>query len=113
MKKLSLIIFFLIFFICSLNSVSFAQSGWLRQNSGTNYTLYDVQFFNANTGYAAGANADTTQGVFLRTFDGGSTWISQSINIGVSCIFFLDANTGFIGGRKANFVMKTSNGGAN
>ena len=109
MKKL----FITILFASLLCPDLFAQSGWVRQSSATNLTLYDIQFFNSNTGYAAGANTDTTQGVFLKTTDGGNTWVSQSVSMGVSCIFFTDANTGFIGGRKSDFVMRTSNGGVN
>lgn len=98
--------------MCCFNYCSFAQSGWVRQNSGTNYILYDAQFLNSNIGFAAGANADTTQGVLLKTTDGGNSWVSRNVNIGVSCMFFLDANTGYIGGRKGNFIMRTTNGGA-
>ncbi len=58
---------FLLFAFCFLPSVSAAT--WTRQNSGTMAWLRSVYFLDQNHGWAAGSN-----GVLLRTIDGGETW---------------------------------------
>jgi hypothetical protein len=50
-------------------TLSFSQSGWIRQPGGVTSGLNGVSFTDSRTGTAVG-NAD----VILRTTDGGSTW---------------------------------------
>lgn len=45
---------------------------WVKQDSGTTETLYDICFVDSETGWVVGAN-----GTVLHTEDGGQTWASQ------------------------------------
>jgi photosystem II stability/assembly factor-like uncharacterized protein len=76
-----------------------------------------IQFVDASNGWVVGDSAK-----IFRTTNGGSTW-SRLTNSGIDrsaslrTMFFLDANTGWIGGQLASgavpaFVLHTSNGGA-
>ncbi|KKK86135.1 hypothetical protein LCGC14_2766260, partial [marine sediment metagenome] len=47
-------------------------SNWSSQNSGTSNFLINVDFVDANTGWAAGKN-----GTLLHTIDGGLNWTPQ------------------------------------
>jgi len=86
---------------------SFAQ--WIQQNSSTNQNLYDVEFINANTGWALG-----DAGVIIKTTSGGLNWINvpnPAVGKPLTQIFPVDSNiVYFIGGHST--FMKTTNGGA-
>ena len=63
------------------------------QPSGTTTWLRDVCFTDANTGTAVGGNWYSEDGgIILRTFDGGLSWISQSIptSRALNSVFFTD-----------------------
>ena len=100
-------------FIILFQSVLFAQTGWVQQNSGTNKALNTGYFVNENTGYAAGSG-----GVIIKTTSGGSNWIvvyDEPI-YDILAVTFLDANTGwaFMKGNvnDSSFVIKTTNSGS-
>src|SRR5437016_1983897 len=102
MKK---ILFALIIFCCSLISTH-SQSGWVLQNLGNNNYFMDIFFINPNTGWVAG---DTLK----KTTNGGISWTPFS-RTGVKSVFFINADTGFIGdntGGNNRGVSKTTDGG--
>src|SRR5438552_10243356 len=106
MKKLIAIAIF----YCLLFTINcYAQ--WVLQNSGVSNTLYNIQFVNPSTGWATGTNS-----LILKTTDGGSNWLQQSINLGypkdLNGLAMLDANTGYIAGWFET-ILKTTNGGIN
>jgi len=81
-----------------------------------NYTMgAKFTFINETIGYAS---TDTSYGgLVLKTTDGGSSWTKlnngyEIIDEGVSSIFFLDENVGYIsGGFNVRKVLKTTDGG--
>lgn len=83
---------------------------------GTSVSAGDFTFINENTGYAT--TTSTYGGHVFKTTDGGVTWTALNngydiIDEGITSIFFLDTNNGFIsGGFNQRKVMKTINGGS-
>jgi len=73
MKK-SFIIFAVVFLLlisCNL----YSQSGWFVQNSGVTHLLKAVYFSHPDTGWVVGYS-----GTFLKTVDGGNTWVDLNVN---------------------------------
>ena len=66
---------------------------WTQQISGTDKLLGAVYFLNENTGWTAGMD-----GTILKTTNGGTDWISQSIATydNIRSIFFTDELNGWI-----------------
>ena len=104
-------------FICFLSyGVLLAQTGWVSQTVPTYYAtdLFELDFLNANTGYACG-----TYGIIIKTTDGGTTWVQQysNVSLDLTSIRFLDLNTGFSTGGtvpgNVGMILKTTNGGTN
>ena len=62
--------------------------------------LFDI-YMSENTGWIAGA-----AGTLLHTDDGGNTWSREpsSTTNDLTCIFFLDNDTGWIGGDKLTLL---------
>jgi photosystem II stability/assembly factor-like uncharacterized protein len=90
----------------------FAQSnGWAQQTSGAgaNITLYDIQFVDANNGWAAGDGQ-----TIVHTTNGGQNWTTQRSNQsgGIYGIFFWDENNGWAAVDNGS-VLHTTDGGAN
>jgi photosystem II stability/assembly factor-like uncharacterized protein len=89
----------------------FAQSiGWVQQTSGTTANLEDIQFIDANNGWAVGW--DNT---ILKTTDGGQTWVTKhAIRNGpfIYGVFFIDANKGWAGEDNGS-ILSTTDGGEN
>lgn len=54
--------------------MTFSQTGWYQQVSGTGYYLNSVFFTDANTGFIAG-DSGGTHGLILKTTTGGITFI--------------------------------------
>jgi photosystem II stability/assembly factor-like uncharacterized protein len=112
-KHITAIILFILFF-----SASYAQQGWFQQTSNTQNDIYNIKFFNENTGIAIGMSRTV-----LRTVNGGNSW--QQINLpvfpnGYANYFFplKNTSTGWISGSSWNgiyraAVMKTTNAGIN
>lgn len=87
-----------------------AQKGWQFQNSDLSNNEYGAIYaLNKDTVFVI---AD--QGVFIKTYDGGSTWTTE--NTGFSEQFydisFLDPETGFCVGQNGR-IIKTIDGGMN
>lgn len=116
-----------------LNSVCFANStnGFVAGlsgiflktiNSGTNWTpisipttynLYSVNFINSTTGLAVGYDNTSASGLILRTTDGGTTWIRQTLSNTIKTlysVYFTDVNTAYISGTSGVILMSTNGG---
>lgn len=89
------------------------QFTWLPQNSGTKASLRGISAVDDEVAWASG-----TQGVFVRTIDGGKNWKADSI-AGASALDFrdveaFDANTAILmsaGSGELSRVYKTTDGG--
>jgi photosystem II stability/assembly factor-like uncharacterized protein len=107
MKRL--IFSFLILLLISFQSV-YSQSGWFWQNPlPQGNSLNGVKFVNGLTGIAVGSN-----GIILRTSDGGLNWIVIENNAyyGFSSISIVDLNI-LIAVGTSGTIYKTSNSGLN
>ncbi|MEX0780034.1 MAG: YCF48-related protein [Balneolales bacterium] len=83
---------------------------WIEQDTEFNddylssdrYYLYGVGFKDANTGWASGEiysdDDDVWSPLLLSTTDGGETWSQQATENYVIDMFFLNENTGWLGG---------------
>lgn len=105
------LIFFLFVAHCSL-FFDHCKAQWIKQNSGTNQNLYDIEFINEKTGWAVG-----DAGVVIKTTDGGANWInipnpSPQLNPNLWSIAPIDSNIVYIVSGK-DLIIKTSNGGLN
>jgi photosystem II stability/assembly factor-like uncharacterized protein len=95
-------------------------TSWSKQFTDTLAGSYNaIQFTDLNNGWIVGDSSK-----ILKTTNGGATW-SRVVNTGIAsiseskCVFFLNANTGWIGTNDGNIdnnpvreVLYTSNGGA-
>lgn len=111
------------------------QTAYVTSNYGNTYTatndaagveLQQVQFINANVGYAAGTDALNTKASILKTTNGGRTWATlKTYNLPADphvsrlySVFFLDENTGWACGYpniawgSGGVVCRTIDGGA-
>lgn len=106
-----------IFFGVILPIIAFA--GWSVQQSGTSVNLKDVDFVDANHGWAVGGEDNTKSGIVLCTSDGGTNWfnetpvLAEGIDVlhGVS---FVDTLTGWAVGDdtlRCSLILKTTDGG--
>ncbi len=77
---------------------------WNSQFTQLAYYIWEVDFSNANTGYAA------DDGGLLKTTNGGINWI-KIFNRGLYKMDFIDANTGYCS--DTDSLYKTTNGGLN
>ncbi|GAA4443392.1 hypothetical protein GCM10023091_31870 [Ravibacter arvi] len=70
---------------------------WVRIDSHTDFTLYDIRFMNGNVGYILGYNEEE-KGIILRTGDAGNSWgiFRQFDGMKGAAISFPDAKTGYI-----------------
>ncbi|MBI5699723.1 hypothetical protein HZC35_05380 [Candidatus Saganbacteria bacterium] len=78
------------------------------QTSGTANTLYDVFFYNNNTGWAVGDG-----GTILSTTNGGTNWTAQTSGVTalLTGVQFVSATTGFAVGAGGT-ILSTTNGGS-
>ena len=87
--------------------ISFSQTSWYNQNSGTNAILQDVFFVDQDYGWITGAH------IILHTTDGGNTWVEQPAppnqNFYID-IFFLDRMNGWSCGNEAKIIHTTDGG---
>jgi len=98
-----------------------AGTNWFIQNEITNGDDFNsLSFVNENTGYAVGGSVggNNYHGVIYKTTNGGSIWLTiASDSICYRGVWFLNVNTGFIGGwpRHSTYpsLWKTTNGGNN
>lgn len=80
---------------------------WVQVPSGTIENLNDIQFVDANTGFAVG-----DIGVVLKTTNGGQNWVSISTGNYAKnyCLFFTSATSGFIGTTNGELIRTTNSG---
>jgi|GEM_PF-3348009 len=101
---------------------------WINIWKDKNSTIYTLSFIDANTGYAIGFYIDSlwqkNPNIILKTTDGGLNWNKQSFKINIErnrqamdydpfllmSIFFVNDNTGYIGG-DWGYILKTTTGG--
>ncbi|WP_294676852.1 T9SS type A sorting domain-containing protein [uncultured Fluviicola sp.] len=98
-----------------------AGSSWTQLNTGIdilpgNYQLVGMCFTDDNNGFVVGGNAQTNQGVILRTTDAGDTWMLEFLNNNyIGSVSFLTSTTGFLSGgsivSNTSTIMKTMDGG--
>ena len=87
---------------------------WGNQISNTDRHLTDVFFVNDNVGYITG---EGNSHLVLKTTDGGLSWTDLSFGDSsneTNTIFFLDENTGWIGGTNTSvqpYIYRTDDGG--
>lgn len=92
---------------------------WLpkTQPSGTNYSLYTIDFIDENTGWTFVNLASVPGGNVFKTTNGGENWIQYSTGGSSENIYsadMVDANTGYCVYNPSNRpVYKTTNGGVN
>lgn len=90
---------------------------WSYISSANHYTYCSGFYFvNENIGYSIGGGTNSISGDVFKTTDGGNTWNQLNIYVdeGLSSVFFIDENVGFIsGGFNQKKVMKTIDGGNN
>jgi photosystem II stability/assembly factor-like uncharacterized protein len=82
---------------------------WVAQASGTAGGLLDVDFLDANTGWAVGGDNEV-----LRTTNGGTTWLLGRVQADhVGAVSFITSQAGWVGGRSGvtTQVFRTSDGG--
>ena len=116
MKKIFIILLFLIVYCASKIEDCESQPAWIEQQTGysINHSVECVHFFNAQTGILGGGF-----GTFARTTNGGINWIhiNNNENNHYESIFFINSNIGWISGGFYNssftieLVRKTTNGG--
>jgi len=102
MKKIIL----LITIIQSIAYFSYAQ--WMNQVSGTNRTLYDIEFLNNKTGWVVGVG-----GTIRKTTNGGINWFAVPHPVGtrlLSSIHLVDSNYAYVVG-DFETIIKTTDGG--
>jgi photosystem II stability/assembly factor-like uncharacterized protein len=98
----------LMILVMTLSSQLFSQQGWQYQNPD----LYSNQY-----GDICALNKDTVfiiadEGVFLKTYDGGTNWIEQNTGYLESFydLSFIDSDTGYAVGQNGT-IIKTIDGG--
>jgi len=124
--KLKLKISTLIFLICFLFQNSYSQqntSGWYWiDGQPQSQTLYWSKIVDATHYYAVGE-----QGVFMKSSDGGDTWIINSqagvtdpsfgsgATLRLNTAWFFNANTGYVAGQSVSgdggYIRRTTDGG--
>jgi photosystem II stability/assembly factor-like uncharacterized protein len=100
--------------------VATGNSVYKTTNSGTNWSnlnvlngALSVNFINDQTGYLSSYSS-----IISKTTNGGTNWYSLGTNMvdysgEISCISFLNVNTGFLSGGTPTQFRKTTNGGLN
>lgn len=84
---------------------------WVSQTSGTGEPLQAVDFVNASVGYAVGGCVGCTDGIILKTTDGGATWAPKDSGRSLSAVQFVSPATGFAVGDNG-LILRTTDGGA-
>ena len=88
---------------------------WVQKNFNTTYNLRKVQFGSANVGYAIGFYTNSSQGILLKTINGGENWnfvISPNFS-NVFGISVVNENIFYIIGTGVSYseLLKTVDGG--
>jgi photosystem II stability/assembly factor-like uncharacterized protein len=84
------------------------------QNAGTRVWLFSSDFINENVGWVVGGDpgwGGTTDGVILKTTDGGVNWIEQlNLSTQFDAVDFINENEGWVVGHDG-LIRHTVNGG--
>ena len=85
---------------------------FIDQSYATTFPINTIQFLNEQVGYASSYDpyGNSNNNVFIKTLDGGATWISNP-NQYINSFYFLNENVGFI--RDGGGIYKTTDGGIN
>lgn len=91
---------------------------WIVQTSGVDSDIYEVFFINRDTGWAITWDIMEPDyyTIILKTTNGGDNWISYQYPeeaVFYNVAYFLNPNTGFLGGAPPNNIVRTTNGGTN
>ncbi len=107
MKK----IFYILLITQLTISLTYPQSGWVRQNFNPNEGLSSVFFVNENTGFI-GACGNYSANIY-KTTNTGLNWFTTIDSMGgdLWCVYFLNYNTGFAAYQSR--ILKTTNSGEN
>jgi photosystem II stability/assembly factor-like uncharacterized protein len=109
MRGVQKIIILLLVLLFSFGMV--AGEEWQEKESGTEATLYDLEFLNEFTGVVVGGNfPGEPRSVILKTLDGGDEWLEQEspVDERLFGVCFSDWETGWAVG--SNGVILKSNG---
>lgn len=95
-----------------------AGLNWTVQTSGVDSDIYEVFFIDQNTGWAITWDIIEPDyyTIILKTTNGGDNWISHQYPeeaVFYNTVYFLNPNTGFLGGAPPNNIVRTTNGGTN
>lgn len=107
----------ILIFLLLLSCWQTADAAWKKQNSSTLAWLRDAYFFDESRGFVVGSD-----GTFLETKDGGSSWTKRKnfTNDKILQIYFADEDKGWLlcerdiynrGAGALSYLMKTSDGG--
>lgn len=121
---------FKVFFTSAMIGYAVGNNGYIHKttNGGTSWTynfdtsisadfqLRSIYFTDVNNGYIVGRNSFTNESIFIRTTDGGTTWIPEIVyGTYYVDIEFLNSDTGFIISQNESsntgVIFKTINGG--
>lgn len=81
---------------------------WYFQHYADDHTLHRVYFYDQYLGWVVGSN-----GIFLRTYNGGGTWQEYSFSPNWSwSLEFINPNIGWVGEGFAGYIRKTTDGGS-
>jgi photosystem II stability/assembly factor-like uncharacterized protein len=83
---------------------------WTAQTTGTTTDFKDIQAVDRSTVYAVGSD-----GLVMKTFDGGSSWYTQAVGVTASKLYavaFGDTLNGWAAGKEGT-IIGTSDGGLN
>lgn len=82
-------------------------TNWYYQYYIDGFTIHNVYFYDENIGWAVGSN-----GIFLRTLNGGATWQEDFVSPQWSwSLCFVNPNVGWVGDGYSGYVRKTTDGG--
>ena len=91
---------------------------WTKQLTLPLTLLNDINFIDAENGWAVGVHRDSLGSIILRTTNGGTTWTQQSIDTIplITNVYFVNPSTGWIistsiGMSSNSWIYKTTDGG--
>jgi photosystem II stability/assembly factor-like uncharacterized protein len=85
-------------------------SNWTPQSTNTTFYLQWIDFVDSHNGFIAGGNYTDNSSIFLKTTDGGTTWIAQTLTSApLFSTDFINPDNGYVSGRGGT-ILKTTNG---
>jgi photosystem II stability/assembly factor-like uncharacterized protein len=84
---------------------------WVLQNTNSTDFLWWIDFVDSLHGFIAGGRYTDNSTIFLKTTNGGTTWITHTlVNAPLFSTDFINPDTGWVSGRSGT-ILKTTNGG--